>query len=478
MFLKRFYDDGLAQASYLIGCSATGESMVIDANRDVQQYIDAAAAEKLKVTHVSETHIHADYVSGSRELAQRTGAKLFLSGEGGKDWQYGFAKSDNATLVKNGDVIEVGNIRLEVMHVPGHTPEHIAFLVTDTAGASEPMGIATGDFVFVGDVGRPDLLEKAAKVANTMEDGARTLFHSLERFRALPDYLQVWPGHGAGSACGKALGAVPTSTVGYEKRFNWGVGTTVEKDFVEMVLAGQPEPPLYFAEMKRINRDGPPMLGGFKVPAHGAREALAVAIAGGAAVLDLRPAAEFAKGHIPGTINIPLNKSFSTWAGWLVKYDQAIHLIANEGDVAKAVRELAMIGLDHVAAWYSLAVIGDWETAGHTLGKVAKTDVAHLAPQLARGDVTIVDVRNRSEFEAGHLPGALHIPVGYLAERLAEIPHAKTIIVQCQSGGRSAIATSVLQKLGVTNAVDLTGGFLAWRDAGHEVVRGAATASV
>lgn len=477
MFLKRFYDDGLAQASYLIGCSATGESIVIDANRDVQQYIDAAAVEKLKVTHVSETHIHADYVSGSRELAQRTGAKLYLSAEGGKDWQYGFAKSDNATLVKNGDVIKVGNIRLEVMHVPGHTPEHIAFLVTDTAGASEPMGIATGDFVFVGDVGRPDLLEKAAKVANTMEDGARTLFHSLERFRALPDYLQVWPGHGAGSACGKALGAVPTSTVGYEKRFNWGVGTTVEKDFVEMVLAGQPEPPLYFAEMKRINRDGPPMLGGFKVPARGAREALAVALTGGAAVLDLRAAADFAKGHIPGAINIPLNKSFSTWAGWLVKYDQAIHLIVNEGDVAKAVRELAMIGLDHVAAWYPLAIIGEWETAGHALATVTKTDVTHLAPQLARGDVTVVDVRNRAEYEAGHLPGALHIPVGYLAERLAEIPRDKPIIVQCQSGGRSAIATSVLQKLGVTNAVDLSGGFLAWKAAGHEVVRGN-TASV
>jgi hydroxyacylglutathione hydrolase len=478
MFLKRFYDDGLAQASYLIGCSATGEAIVIDANRDVQQYIDAAATEKLKVTHVSETHIHADYVSGSRELAKRTGALLYLSAEGGKDWQYGFAKSDSATLVKNGDVVKVGNIRLEVMHVPGHTPEHIAFLVTDTAGASEPMGIATGDFVFVGDVGRPDLLEKAAKVANTMEDGARTLFHSLEKFRALPDYLQVWPGHGAGSACGKALGAVPTSTVGYEKRYNWGVGTTTEKDFVEMVLAGQPEPPAYFAEMKRINRDGPPILGGFNMPARGAREALAVALASGAAVLDMRPSAEFARGHIPGTINIPLNKSFSTWAGWLVKYDQSIHVIGNEADVPKAVRELAMIGLDHVAAWYPTSVIGEWETAGHTLGTVAKTDVAHLAPQLARGDVTVVDVRNRSEFAAGHLPGALHIPVGYLAERLAEIPRDKTIIVQCQSGGRSAVATSVLQKLGITNAVDLTGGFNAWQSAGHTVERAAAPVNV
>ena len=228
MFLKRFYDDGLAQASYFIGCAATGEAIVIDANRDIEPYLATAAAERLRITYVSETHIHADFVSGSRELARATGGKLYLSGEGGTDWQYGFAEQDGATLVRGGDVLKVGNIRLEVMHTPGHTPEHISFLVTDTAGATEPIGIASGDFVFVGDVGRPDLLEKAAKVTNSMEDGARTLFKSLERFRALPDFVQVWPGHGAGSACGKALGAVPTSTVGYERRFNWGVGTLSE----------------------------------------------------------------------------------------------------------------------------------------------------------------------------------------------------------------------------------------------------------
>lgn len=471
MFLKRFYDDGLAQASYLIGCAATGEALVIDANRDIQQYLDVAAAENLRITHVSETHIHADYVSGSRELAAVTGARLYLSAEGGKDWQYGFAKSDGATLVRDGDVIKVGNIRIEVMHTPGHTPEHISFVVTDTAGANAPMGIATGDFVFVGDVGRPDLLEKAAKVANTMEDGARTLFHSLERFRALPDYIQVWPGHGAGSACGKSLGAVPTSTVGYEKRFNWGVGTTTEQEFVAMVLAGQPEPPLYFAEMKRINRDGPPILGGFRLPDRGDRDALERALASGAAVLDIRSADDFAAGHVPGTTNIPLNKSFSTWAGWLVKYDQRIHLIGSQQDATHAVRELAMIGLDHVAAWYDPTVLRDWTNAGRPLGTVARTDAAALAPRIANGAVTVIDVRNRTEFEAGHLPGALHIPVGYLEERLAEIPREKPIVLQCQSGARSAIATSVVQRLGVTNASNLTGGFLAWQTAGHEVVR-------
>ena len=472
MFLRRFYDDGLAQASWMIGCQKTGDAIVIDANRDIRQYLEAAAAEKLRITQVTETHIHADFVSGTRELARATGATLLLSAEGGSDWQYAFAATDGARLLRDGDVITVGNIRIAVLHTPGHTPEHLSFLVTDTAAASEPIGIVTGDFVFVGDVGRPDLLEKAAKVANTMEAGARQLFHSLERFRALPDFVQVWPGHGAGSACGKALGAIPTSTVGYEKRFNWGVATTDEATFVRMVLEGQPEPPLYFAEMKRINRDGPTILGGFPSPAAGDRDALERALASGTVVIDTRPAAVFGAGHVPGTLNIPLNKSFSTWAGWLVSYDVDIHLIADdERTVATAVRELAMIGLDRVTGWYATAVVTAWRDAGRHLGTIATLEPAALAPRLAAGDVTLVDVRNRSEWEAGHLPHALHIPLGHLAARLAEIPRDRPIVVQCQSGARSAIAASHLQRLGVVDVHDLLGGFQRWSAERREVVR-------
>ncbi len=475
MFLKRFYDEGLAQASYLIGCGATGEAIVVDANRDIKQYLHAARAEKLRITQVTETHIHADFVSGSRELARAAHAKLLLSAEGGKDWQYGFAASDGATLLHDGDLIKVGNIHLRVIHTPGHTPEHLSFVVTDTAVATEPMGILSGDFVFVGDVGRPDLLERAAKVANTMEAGAKQLFRSLERFRALPDWVQVWPGHGAGSACGKSLGAVPSSTVGYEKRFNWGVGTPDEAEFVAMVLAGQPEPPLYFAEMKRINRYGPPILGAFPTPAHGDLVSLDRALATGVAVVDSRPASEFAKAHVPGTINVPLGKSFSTWAGWLVRYDVDIHLIADSAHgIEHAVRELVMIGLDRVTTWYDAAIVGEWRAAGRPTGTVVRTDAATLAPQLAREAVTVVDVRNRSEWDAGHLPGAIHIPVGHLADRLAEIPRDKPIVMQCESGARSAIATSVLQRLGVSGVANLSGGIQGWQRAGHAVVRGAA----
>jgi hydroxyacylglutathione hydrolase len=480
MFLKRFYDEGLAQASYLIGCAATDEAIVIDANRDLQQYLDAAKVERLRITHVTETHIHADFVSGSRELAKVTGARLLLSAEGGPDWQYGFAASDRATLLRDGDVIKVGNIRLEVMHTPGHTPEHLAFLVTDTAGASEPMGIVSGDFVFVGDVGRPDLLERAAKVANTMEVGARQLFRSLERFRALPDWIQVWPGHGAGSACGKSLGAVPTTTVGYERRYNWAVGTTAEGDFVELVLAGQPEPPAYFAEMKRINRDGPAILGGFPKPAVGDVTTLGAALnSRRAIVVDTRRADAFATGHVAGTLNIPLAKSFSTWAGWLVRYDVDTHLItAGEDAMRRAVRELAMIGLDRVTTWYDAGIVKGWQSSGGAMGTVESMTSAELAPRLARGEVTVVDVRNRSEWEAGHLPGAIHIPGGHLEARVAEIPRDRPIVVQCQSGSRSAISASVLHRLGRHDVANLAGGITDWQAAGREVVRDAAPAEV
>ncbi len=251
MLLKRFYDDHLAQASYLIGCQATGEALVVDPHRDAEMYIAGAAREGVRITHVTETHIHADYASGSRELAARTGAQLYLSDEGGEDWRYGFADEDGAVLLRDDDEIAVGNIRVRALHTPGHTPEHLSFLVTDGAATDEPMGLLSGDFIFVGDVGRPDLLEKAAGVAGTMETGARQLFRSLRRAAELPAHLQLWPGHGAGSACGKALGAVPTSTLGYERLVSWAFQYDDEDAFVAAVLDEQPEPPRYFATMKR-----------------------------------------------------------------------------------------------------------------------------------------------------------------------------------------------------------------------------------
>jgi hydroxyacylglutathione hydrolase len=472
MFFQRFYDTRLAQASYLIGCQRTGEAVVVDPNRDVQQYVDAAAKEGLRVTHVTETHIHADFVSGARELARRTGARLILSDEGDADWKYAFAAEAGARLVKDGDYFMVGNIRLEVMHTPGHTPEHISFVVTDTPAAAGPWGILTGDFVFVGDVGRPDLLEKAAGYAGTMEAGARTLFRSLQRFRALPDHLQVWPGHGAGSVCGRALGALPSTTVGYERFGNWALATRDEAEFVRMVLEGQPEPPRYFAEMKRINRAGPRILGGLPRPTRLPASQLAARLEQGAPVVDTRPAAAFAGGHVPGTINIPLNDGFTTWAGWLLPYDRDVCLlVTDDAAAAAAARDLAMIGLDRVAGVFGPEALDAWSAAGRALATVPQAAPAEAARLMARG-AAVLDVRGRNEWEAGHLPGAPNIPLGYLAERLAEIPTDRPVVLHCQGGARSAIAASVLQARGLDNVVNMVGGYAAWEQAGLPVTRG------
>jgi hydroxyacylglutathione hydrolase len=464
MFFRRFYDESLAQASYMIGCDASGEAVVIDPNRDVAQYLAAAAAERLSITRVTETHIHADFISGSRELAARTGAQLLLSAEGGRDWQYAFAGRDGATLLHDGDAFTAGRVRFDVLHTPGHTPEHLVFLVTDLAASDRPVGVLSGDCVFVGDVGRPDLLERAAHVAGSMKDSAHALFRSLERMRALPDFVQLWPGHGAGSACGKALGAMPQSTIGYERVANWGLTTLDENAFVSEVLAGQPEPPAYFARMKRINRDGPPLLREWPQPDCLDAQRLGAVLETGGIVVDTRPADSFADGHARGTLSIPLGKSYSTWAGWLVPYDRDVYLIAfAQSDAARAAREMAKIGLDRVAGWFPADSLGAWADAGGTVERVAHTTATAIAARVKSGAVTIVDVRNASEWAHGHVPGALHIPVGLLSGRLDEIPRDRPVVVQCQGGTRSAIAASVLLGRGVADVVNLRGGFDEWK---------------
>ncbi len=471
MFFRQFHDQALAQASYLIGCQTTGEAIVVDPLRDVAPYLQAAAAEGLRVTHVTETHIHADFVSGAREMAAATGARLLLSAEGGTDWQYRFAATDGVTLLRDGDTIAVGNIHLDVMHTPGHTPEHLSFVVTDRPRAAGAMGILTGDFVFVGDVGRPDLLERAAGFANTMEASARTLFHSLERFRALPDHLQVWPAHGAGSACGKALGAVPSSTVGYEKLSNWGVGESDEAVFVASVLDGQPEAPRYFAEMKRINRDGPPVLGGMRTPARLAAGSIE-ALVKRAWVLDLRPAAAFAVAHIPLSLSLPYSRSFTTSTGSLVPYDVDLVLVAPAPGfddasplVARAAHDLAMIGLDRVIGWIDADdAVAAWTRAGGAAGTIQQVTVGQLA-EWSGAPYTVLDVRGESEWREGHLPDAVHIPLGELASKVGTLP-STPLVVNCQSGARSAIAVSMLKRLGRDDAMNLEGGYVAWRAMG------------
>lgn len=478
MILQRFYDVRLAQASYLVGCAATGEAIVIDPNRDIEPYLAAAEAEGVRITAVTETHIHADFVSGARELAQRTGATLYLSAEGGPDWQYAFAASDGAILLHDGDTITIGNLRLAVLHTPGHTPEHLAFLLTDRPATEQPMGIFTGDFVFVGDVGRPDLLEKAAGVVGSQKVGARSLFQSLQRFRQLPDYLQIWPGHGAGSACGKGLSAVPQSTVGYERLANWALAIDHEEEFVTAILTGQPEPPVYFAQMKRINAEGPRLLGSFRRPVRLPGSHLERLLAEGALVIDTRHAADFAVGHIPGTINIPLDRSFTTWAGWLIPYNQPFYLLLDDrcrDCLDEATRELARIGLDEVAGHIGTEVIDTWLAAGRHLAMIAPLTAAELQGLVPAP--VVLDVRGQTEWEAGHLPGAIHMPLGILRDMIDLIPRDRPVVVHCQSGARSAIAASLLKARGFTQVSNLLGGFAAWQASGFPVDHGAVVAT-
>jgi hydroxyacylglutathione hydrolase len=473
VLLHRLWDPKLAQAGYLIGCTEAREALVIDATRDVDQYVVLAASLGLRIAHVTETHIHADFVSGSRELAARAGAKLYLSDEGGPDWGYDFAAADGAVGLHQGDRVTMGRVGVEVLHTPGHTPEHLTFLITDGAAATEAIAAVTGDFVFVGDIGRPDLLERAARVEGTMESAAKTLFRSIQRFKSQPDYLQIWPGHGAGSACGKGMSAIPHSTVGYERRFNWAFGVNDEAEFVRLVLEGQPDPPKYFGTMKRINKEGPRALGGLPRPNPLPAEQITGVLDRGELVIDTRSSAEYATGHLPGSLNIPFNNAFTTWAGWMVPYDRDVYLISAKPDGRQselALRDLAMIGLDRVAGSFGLDALGAWKEAGRSLASFGRISARELAARLEAG-AAAVDVRSRAEWEAGHIPGAVHIFAGEIADRLDELPRRRPLVVHCQGGTRSAIAASLLHARGVTEVVDQPGGFAEWEREGLPVER-------
>lgn len=453
MFFRHVYERGLAQASYVIGCQATGEAIVIDPKRDVDTYLDIAKSEQLRITHVTETHIHADFLSGARELAALTGATLLLSGEGGADGSYAFPHAG----LKDGSRIHVGNLVLDVWHTPGHTPEHISFILTDVPASAHPVMMFTGDFVFVGDVGRPDLLEKAAGIKGTQEKGARQMFQSLNRFRALPDHLQVWPGHGAGSACGKALGAVPSSTVGYEKLANWALQIRSEDAFVSALLDGQPEPPKYFAMMKKLNKVDRNLMTAVPETPRLSVDEVQSAVSRGAVIVDTRGNAAFAERHVAGCLHIQDNDSFSTWSGWLLDYDVPVILVAPPHRVPSLVRSLLRVGLDNVIGY--LPDPGEWADAGlptEGLTTLSPQDVHRLS------DATLLDVRATSEYQAIHIPGARHLHGGYLQDRIADLPKNGKLVLYCSGGSRSSIAASLLQRHGFTNVINMQGGINRW----------------
>ncbi len=470
MFMRMIYDNKLAQAAYLIGCQRTGEAIVVDPQRDVDQYMRLADENQLRIVAVAETHIHADFVSGARELAERVGAMVYVSDEGGPEWRTEWldAKLSGGAYkyrrLRDRETFSVGLIDFKALHTPGHTPEHMSYLVTDRGGgATAPIGMLTGDFLFVGDLGRPDLLETAAGQSGAMEPSARRLYQTLSRLDGIPDFVQVWPAHGAGSACGKALGAVPTSTIGYERRFNNALqAARSEQAFVDFILSGQPEPPLYFANMKRLNKVGPAIMGGLPdVPEMTTDELLRID-ANRAAIVDTRAWDAFRQGHVARSLSLPLSNSFNTDAGSMIRADEDIYLIVEPGRLDEAVRDLLRIGLDRLRGWYPAGRVNELAAEGRSLATIREVDSEAAHELIEQRRVRVLDVRRAGEFAGGHLPGAANIAHTRLLAHLDEVPSDMPLIVNCRSGSRSARATTLLQRHG-RDVMNLKGGILAWQ---------------
>lgn len=479
MLFRQYFDPKLAQYAYLVGCQKSGEALIIDPERDIDRYVEAAEAEGLKIVAVAETHIHADFLSGAREFAERFGTRVYLSDEGGADWSSEWARTRqyDVQFLKHGDIFRLGGIEIQAIHTPGHTPEHMSYVIIDRGGgASTPIGIATGDFVFVGDLGRPDLLEQAAGMHGVQEPSARQLFASLPRFSALQDYVQVWPAHGAGSTCGKALGAVPQTTVGYEKLYNasLSVASMGEQAFVDAILSGQPEPQTYFARMKRDNNRGVPVLGALPRPRKLTVAELERTVEkGDTLVVDTRlDRSAFMNRHIPGSLYAPMNKSFNTVVGSLVEDETLpILLVIEESAVEEAVRDLVRIGYDRIVAFITPETLTRYFDRGGKSRTIEQVSFAEVAELKDRPDVAVVDVRFAAEYASGHIADAINASYTRLPSYLEErIPEGKTLLVHCQAGGRAAAAAAFLAREGFeVKQVDAP--FAAWQEVG-EVVTG------
>ncbi|MDZ7834755.1 MAG: MBL fold metallo-hydrolase [Alkalibacterium sp.] len=412
MYFKSFFDKQLAQMAYLVGCQQTGDAIIIDPLRDIEDYVKAAEAEGLRITKGAETHIHADFASGLRDVNRKLKAELFVSDMGDENWKYQNMPEDTVYL-RDGDTIEVGNITLEVLYTPGHTPESLSFLLTDKGGGSTvPMGIFSGDFLFVGDVGRPDLLESAAQMKGTTESGALDMYRTVQKAKHLPDHLQIWPGHGAGSACGKSLGAVPVSTLGYEKENNWAFQLDDEETFKKELVKDQPEPPHYFAEMKKINKLDVPKATDTRIYPVAADELTGLTI-------DLRPKEVYQAGHLNGTLNIPMNDNFLSYAGWFLDYDKELTFIGSKETADEAAKQLQLIGYDKVRGY-----IDPRHSNTKTVSLNIKAVEFIKMYRKKETDLNILDVRSRSEWDDSHLEGAERVLFGDLL--VEEIPSTST----------------------------------------------------
>lgn len=465
MFFKQFYLGCLAHASYLIG--SAGEAAVIDPQRDVDQYVEEAASHNLKIKYVIESHLHADFVSGHRELAARTGAEIVFGAKAGATIPH--------RAVRDGDELKVGNLTLRVLETPGHTPEGISILLLDPV-TGEPQKVFTGDTLFIGDVGRPDL---AGAKGYTAEQMAGMLYDSLHnKLLRLDDAVEVYPAHGAGSLCGRNMSKETSSTIGEQRRFNYALRLTAKDEFIQAVTADQPEVPAYFPKDAEINRAGAPPLEELARPAALAPAEVNDLRQKGYVILDVRSGAEYGVGHIPGSLNIGLGGQFASWAGTLVEMGMPIVIVAeDETKVDEAVTRLARVGIESVRGYLDGGIYA-WDRAGLELAKVAQMPVDELQNRInENADLQIIDVRRQGEYGGGHVPGAVNAQLAGIKKLALNFDPARPTAVICQSGYRSSAATSILEAAGFREIYNIIGGTSAWVSANYPVEKEVTQAS-
>ena len=459
MYFKQFYLACLAHASYLVG--SEGEAAVVDPQRDVDEYLADAAAQGLQIKYVIETHLHADFVSGHQELAARTGAQIIFGEKAGAAFEH--------RAVRDGEEIKLGKVILRFLETPGHTPEGICVLVTDTEVSDQPQKILTGDTLFIGDVGRPDLAGGKGYTPRMMAEMMYDTLH--EKLLKLPDEVEVYPAHGAGSMCGRNMSNETSSTIGDQRKFNYALKPMSKEEFVKLMTTDLPDQPMYFPKDAEINRAGARELSALSAPvALTPHEVLSLQTSGHV-LLDVRSAADFGAGHVPGSVNIGLGGQFAIWAGSLIPLNSAIVIIAGTTDqVDESVVRLARVGIENVKGYLN-GGIQSWREAGLPIDAIEQVSVDELKEQIANRELQIVDVRRPAEYGNGHVPHAVNAPLAALDTAIGRLPlqKDKPTAVICAGGYRSSAAASLLQQQGFTNLINVSGGTGAWINAGYPV---------
>jgi hydroxyacylglutathione hydrolase len=457
MEIERFYTPGLAEIGYGVADQERRKAAIIDPRRDIDEYLRWANDHRYEIVAILETHVHADFVSGARELVHATGAPVYAG-------RIGETEHPHHPL-DDGDVIPVGDLKLQAFWTPGHTPEHIAYLLFDPSTPGKPVALFSGDVLFAGEIGRPDLLGEE-KLVGLIEQLYETV---TRRLATLSDDVMVYPGHGAGSPCGKKIGEAARTTIGQEKRFNYAFQARSKDEFIRSVMEGMPKPPAYYPTMKRVNKVGPALLEELPAGEPLSADEVATRQKAGALLIDARPAETFAAAHVPGSVNVGLGTSFAIWAGWLAPYDREVVLILpDEARYDEAQTELRRIGVDTIAG-YLRGGIGAWVASGRPTDALQEMSVDELARHVTgpRNGLTVIDVRDETEWASGHVPGARNVSAGTLAQGAKpDVAPDAPVAVICSTGYRSSVAASLLQRQGMRNVIAIPGGMSGWTEAG------------